>query len=142
LSGDIARGIIDDMVRSDDTASSEADARISRLLLKALESLEPEERAAVLESLIGRALSLGAAPSFAPILAPTQPQLGRSAFAAPLGGAPPAADQRMFPVRLPERDHGRLKLWCEQHNFPMAVVVRGLIERFLEAQGQHGAPEG
>jgi predicted DNA-binding protein len=40
----------------------------------------------------------------------------------------------MFPVRLPDRDHRRLKAWCERHNFPMAVVVRGLIERFLDQQ--------
>jgi hypothetical protein len=46
----------------------------------------------------------------------------------------------MFPVRLPERDHARLKSWCEQH-VPMAVVVRGLIERFLEAQEPQGDPE-
>jgi hypothetical protein len=40
----------------------------------------------------------------------------------------------MFPVRLPERDHARLRSWCDEHNFPMAVVVRGLIERFLDRQ--------
>ncbi|HEY5197346.1 MAG TPA: hypothetical protein VIJ51_10015 [Solirubrobacteraceae bacterium] len=109
-----------------------AEANVARLLLKAVETLEPEERAAVLESLVGLALAPTDPAGFAPILGPAQAR--QVAFTARMGGAPPAAGQRMFPVRLPERDHGRLKAWCDGHNFSMAVVVRGLIERFLDQQ--------
>ena len=39
---------------------------------------------------------------------------------------------RTLPVRFPDRQYDRLKAWCEANNFPMAVVVRGLVERFLD----------
>jgi hypothetical protein len=123
--------------------SSTADAQIGRLLLKAFEGLEPQERAAVLESLVGRALSPSAAPTFFRVPRPPEPPAWEAAFAAPGGWAGPVGEQRMpvgeqrmFPVRLPERDHARLKAWCLRHDFPMAVVVRGLIERFLDRQDQ------
>jgi hypothetical protein len=45
---------------------------------------------------------------------------------------------RTMPVRFPEPLYQRLKEWCGEHNFPMAVVVRGLVERFLDEQ-QHRA---
>lgn len=41
-------------------------------------------------------------------------------------------DQVTIPVRLSQAQHKRLKQWCAKHEFPMAVVVRGLIERFLD----------
>jgi predicted DNA-binding protein len=37
-------------------------------------------------------------------------------------------------VRFPEPQYQRLKGWCEEHSFPMAVVVRGVVERFLDEQ--------
>ena len=39
---------------------------------------------------------------------------------------------RMLPVRLTPASHERLRRWSTDHGFAMAVVVRGLIERFLE----------
>ncbi len=39
-----------------------------------------------------------------------------------------------LPVRFPETLYERLKAWSEEHGFPMAVVVRGLVERFLDEQ--------
>lgn len=48
---------------------------------------------------------------------------------------PPAADVKVVPIRFPRARYDELKTWCEQHNFPMAAVVRGLVERFLESQG-------
>lgn len=42
------------------------------------------------------------------------------------------AEQVTIPVRLSQAQHQRLKQWCAKHEFPMAVVVRGLIERFLD----------
>lgn len=41
---------------------------------------------------------------------------------------------RTMPVRFPEQQYQRLKAWCEEHKFPMAVVVRGVVERFLDEQ--------
>ena len=41
---------------------------------------------------------------------------------------------RTMPVRFPEQQYQRLKAWCEEHKFPMAVVVRGVLERFLDEQ--------
>ena len=46
----------------------------------------------------------------------------------------PESDAKMLPIRFPAKTHQQLKAWCEEHNFPMAAVVRGLVERFLESQ--------
>jgi hypothetical protein len=43
-------------------------------------------------------------------------------------------EYQMVPVRLAEAQHRRLKKWCEEHDFSMAVVMRGLVERFLDEQ--------
>jgi hypothetical protein len=51
-----------------------------------------------------------------------------------LGAAVAQGALRTMPVRFPERQYQRLKEWCAEHNFPMAVVVRGLVERFLDEQ--------
>jgi len=56
---------------------------------------------------------------------------------AALPSPPPAATSgplRTMPVRFPEQLYERLKAWCEEHKFPMAVVVRGVVERFLDEQ--------
>ncbi len=45
----------------------------------------------------------------------------------------------MVPVRFPEPLYRRLKEWCAGNGFSMAVVVRGLVERFLEDQDQRAA---
>ncbi len=44
------------------------------------------------------------------------------------------SDVKAVPIRFPAKTHERLKAWCERNNFPMAAVVRGLVERFLESQ--------
>jgi hypothetical protein len=44
------------------------------------------------------------------------------------------ADVKVVPIRFPAKLHEQLKGWCERHNFPMAAVVRGLVERFLDSQ--------
>jgi len=48
--------------------------------------------------------------------------------------ASPGSPQRMVPMRFPEPQYDRLKQWCATHGFPMAAVVRGLVERFLDEQ--------
>jgi len=64
--------------------------------------------------------------------------LARAALPISPAGLPPTSAAqgplRMMPVRFPERQYERLKDWCEAHGFPMAVVVRGVVERFLDEQ--------
>ena len=50
-----------------------------------------------------------------------------------------ARAQQMVPVRFPEPQYRRLKDWCGRHGFSMAVVVRGLVERFLDDQERRAA---
>jgi hypothetical protein len=113
-------------------------ARAARLLLKALDSLSQRERSEVLSLLIERALvpaGTAGAETFAPGPGAEKLTLGavqRSAATRLRAGYTLPADHRLFPVRLPERDHARLKQWCDESGFPMAAVVRGLIERFLD----------
>jgi hypothetical protein len=103
----------------------------ARLLLKAIRSLPVEEQDVVLQYVLERdpdrapRLSRGALA-----LGGEMPEAGAFASASPL---------RTFPVRLPEPLYDRLKTWSEEHEFPMAVVVRGLLERFLDAQEGAGA---
>ncbi len=49
------------------------------------------------------------------------------------GGGP----WQTVPVRLPVELYERLKQWCQTNNFTMAVVMRGLVARFLD---EHGSP--
>lgn len=61
--------------------------------------------------------------------------MARSALPSPPPGAVGASGPlRTMPVRFPEQQYERLKAWCEQNKFPMAVVVRGVVERFLDEQ--------
>jgi hypothetical protein len=63
--------------------------------------------------------------------------MARAALPGPPPGAVGASGPlRTMPVRFPEEQYQRLKAWCQEQKFPMAVVVRGLVERFLEEQ-QH-----
>jgi hypothetical protein len=59
--------------------------------------------------------------------------LARSAVPLQLG-TERQGNLRTIPVRFPEAQYQRLKEWSIEHNFPMAVVVRGLVERFLDGQ--------
>ena len=48
--------------------------------------------------------------------------------------ARPGEQQQMVPVRFPVEQHQRLRDWCGTHGFSMAVVVRGLVDQFLDQQ--------
>jgi hypothetical protein len=54
-------------------------------------------------------------------------------------GALGSGAQQMVPVRFPEAQHQRLKDWCASNGFSMVVVVRGLVERFLDDQERRAA---
>jgi predicted DNA-binding protein len=46
-------------------------------------------------------------------------------------------------VRLSTEQHERLKQWCQANGFTMAVVLRGLVARFLDDQaGRRAGPAG
>ena len=61
--------------------------------------------------------------------------MARSALPNPPPGAVGASGPlRTMPVRFSEQQYERLKAWCEENKFPMAVVVRGVVERFLDEQ--------
>ena len=108
---------------------------VMRLLYKAVIGLPEDEQAAVVEYF----LELGIAPLRPPGPAPAHPFSRENLLASgtwPAGlftaqrGAGP--NQQLIPVRLSEDAHRRLKQWCADHDFHMSVVVRGLIERFLD----------
>jgi hypothetical protein len=102
--------------------------RAARLLLKALDGLSPGERETVLRALLTGSLgALGTRQASPPIdeylVLPERP-LGQ------FEKLPSVSS--MLPVRLTPESHERLRRWSADHGFAMAVVVRGLIERFLE----------
>ena len=43
-------------------------------------------------------------------------------------------DSQLVTIRLPAERHAALRDWCNAHEFSMAAVIRGLVERFLEQQ--------
>ncbi len=110
---------------------SEAEERrrpcdITRLVLKAVKGLPEEEQRAVFEYFFeqGIALPQRLPSAIGPFVQQAQPMFGAQKSM--------GSEQVTIPVRLSEAQHQRLKQWAAEHNFPMAVVVRGLIERFLD----------
>lgn len=124
-------------------------SELSRLLLKAVRGLPGEEQDKVIEELLeGRFAGGGVVelPREATIgLAGQLPS--RLSFAEPrlelLKGTPGAGESlTMVPARLSSEQHERLKQWCQANGFTMAVVLRGLVARFLDDQARRegGSP--
>lgn len=122
---------------------------ITRLLFKAVKGLPEEEQRAVFEYFFERGIGIPQPPFFGQFLregaerraalesgAWHEPPLSLPWFTAQKLGGP---TQQMIPVRLSEDQHRRLKEWCAEHNFHMSVVVRGLIERFLDSWEERAA---
>src|SRR4030095_9777286 len=164
-------------------------SELSRLMLKAVRSLPPEEQDALLEAMLEPRLVPWAAPGvpdpgatgpglptgevfhgpippprvygpergFGVTLPPLGPEAGgpRARRPGPLSPRPPprvSGPERGFgfplpplgpetggpwqsvPVRLSTDQHERLKQWCQANGFTMAVVLRGLVARFLDDQ--------
>jgi len=89
-----------------------------------LETLPSEERQEITAWFLTRSDPTSSAALF------THSREGRQALASLL----PAGDSQLVTIRLPAESHGKLRAWCADHNFTMAAVVRGLVERFLEEQ--------
>jgi hypothetical protein len=47
---------------------------------------------------------------------------------------PVGEESQLVTIRLPAQQHALLRSWCNEHDFTMAAVVRGLVERFLDQQ--------
>jgi hypothetical protein len=89
-----------------------------------LETLPSDERQEITAWFLGRGDPTNTATMF------THLRESRQALASLL----PAGDSQLVTIRLPAESHGKLRAWCADHNFAMAAVVRGLVERFLEEQ--------
>jgi hypothetical protein len=102
-------------------------------LAELLETLPADERRQITAWLLGRL--------------PSRVAMGRGGWPLPIGEVPPrltgalpvGEDSQLVTIRLPSDRHAELRAWCTQHEFTMAAVVRGLVERFLEQQGRGGA---
>jgi len=116
---------------------------ITRLLFKAVKGLPEEEQRAVFEYFFERGIGVAQPPFFgrfvheaAHLPGPAEHSSWHEPGASStlrIGRKPMGPGQITIPVRLSEAQHQRLKQWAAEHNFPMAVVVRGLIERFLDS---------
>jgi hypothetical protein len=107
-----------------------------------LESLDSADRQEVVAWLIGRAPSTVGWSTAARMQHVGMPPLvgfpsaeAAQASTALRGLATGEANQ-LVTVRLPTEQHERLRTWCAEHNFTMAAVIRGLIERFLDDQSR------
>jgi hypothetical protein len=122
------------------------DDRVSKLLLKAVRGLPQKEQDQVLAALIRSALPSpvtpehpGSVPVPRPGSARPVPEMLMISDPATAFGTGPletTGTSAMLPVRLPPELHERLRRWSNEHGFSMASVVRGLVERFLDEQGQ------
>lgn len=135
--------------------------RVTELLFKAVRQLPQEEQDEVLTGLLaGRADrtmgwvgsgsvgtgSVGTAsapPSRARLLSgrwirPLDPPAARAVLRLP-PSTEGEAELRVLPVRLPIGDYERLRAFSREHGFSMAVIIRTLVERFLD--GRSGASD-
>jgi hypothetical protein len=127
-------------------------SELSRLMLKAVRSLPSEEQDALLEAMLEPRLAPWPGPAPGPG-GPGGPDLSSgTVFHGPLPAHRVYGQERGFgvslpplgpetggpwqsvPVRLSTDQHERLKQWCQANGFTMAVVLRGLVARFLDDQ--------
>ena len=126
--------------------------RLTELLLKAVRLLPPSEQDEVLGALLDGTLRMpasGAEPSpgggavllegSGDVLRRMQP-LGTLDSLGAVGPADADTALRVLPVRLPLTDYERLRAFSRQHGFSMAVIIRTLVERFLDGQARRWAP--
>ena len=102
-----------------------------------LETLEPAERQEITAWLLGRGTRgwTLAAARHREVFGVPDPFAARDLATGLVSGE----NSQLVTVRLPAAQHERLREWCTDHNFTMAAVVRGLIERFLDGQQRQAA---
>ena len=122
-------------------------SELSRLMLKAVRSLPPEEQDKLLEGLLETRLAPWPGPG-GPGLSPADLLAGRAVahrvrgpdagleLALPPLGPETGGPWQSVPVRLSTDQHDRLKQWCQANGFTMAVVLRGLV---VEEAGDQAA---
>jgi len=133
-------------------------SELLQLLLKAVRSLPQDEQDTVLTELLGAKVLGGQLeepsgqaprgdPAWAHLASTAVKQLSLgwepgeplSAFSPQVRAGGP---WRTVPIRLSVEQYERLKQWCQANGFTMAVVLRGLVERFLEEQARRPKPGG
>ncbi|MEY2442267.1 MAG: hypothetical protein QOJ46_1693 [bacterium] len=125
---------------------------ITQLLFKAVKALPDDEQQAIFAYFFERGIGVPQPPFFEQFVHEgLRPPEGAGAGDARstdsrrmsvvnmLTARPAGPNHQVIPVRLSEDSHRRLKEWCAEHNFPMAVVVRGLIDRFLDSWQERAA---
>jgi hypothetical protein len=122
--------------------------RVTELLLKAVRGLPEQEQDEVLAGLLTAKVTSG--PTGRTVAARWIRPLGTRGRG-PVPAMPPDvralddvmvtqlaldtdAELRVLPVRLPVTDYERLRAFSREHGFSMAVIIRTLLERFLEGQ--------
>jgi hypothetical protein len=115
-------------------------SELPKLLLKAFRSLSDEEQETVMSELLGARTAPWALPDVvsASALREVTVGIGPQMTPPPIGpetGGP----WQSVPVRLSTEQHERLKQWCQANGFTMAVVLRGLVARFLDDQAARAA---
>jgi hypothetical protein len=113
-------------------------SELARLMLKAVRSLPAEEQDALLEAMLEPRLAPWPGPG-GPGLPQSPPhriygQDPRYELTLPPLGPETGGPWQSVPVRLSTDQHERLKQWCQANGFTMAVVLRGLVARFLDDQ--------
>jgi hypothetical protein len=110
-------------------------SELPRLLLKAFHSLSQDEQETLVREWFGRWSAPW--PQGTPLPEQLHTLLGSVqrvelgvAGAGPETGGP----WQTVPVRLSTEQHEGLKQWCQANGFTMAVVLRGLVARFLDDQ--------
>jgi hypothetical protein len=127
---------------TDPAEPSKTPRDITDLLFKAVKGLEEDEQRAVFGYFFERGIALERPLRDAAQLRETVEPIAwpDPSVLAMFGAQKPMGSERiMIPVRLSEAQHARLKQWCADHNFPMSVVVRGLIDRFLDSWDKRAA---
>jgi hypothetical protein len=131
-------------------------SELSRLMLKAVRSLPAEEQDQLMEAILEARLAPWPGPGGPGLLSPDlltgrapvhriYGQDPRYEVTLPPLGPETGGPWQSVPVRLSTDQHERLKQWCQANGFTMAVVLRGLVARFLDDQatrrpGQPQAP--
>jgi hypothetical protein len=111
--------------------------RVTELLLKAIRQLSQDERDEVLAGfLAGRAFEpepLGPLGRTSAVLQPLREWPSDLSMNIAAGmNTDPIPQLKVLPVRLPSADYDRLRTFSREHGFSMAVIIRTLVERFLD----------